>query len=296
MAHGTVSDLNDLPEFLATIRRGRPAPPGVLDELRERYAAIGGSPLLSLTEAQAAGLSHELGVPVHVAMRLWHPFVEEVVPELTELDTLCVLPLAPFSVHVYRAAAERAIASVPGAPEAVFVEPWGQEPEFISTNVEFVRVGVETDTSIPIEETAILLTAHSLPTRIIESGDPYAEQFVSTAQAVERALGFPCRIAYQSQGVDGGDWMGPSLEEVMIEVAGTGARRVVVAPIGFLADHVETLYDLDVAAAAQAELLGLSFTRVPALNDAPGFLRALASVVRRTMGEDAEGEHRARLV
>lgn len=279
VAHGTVRGVDELPDFVRRIRRGAPPPEGLLEELRERYEHIGGSPLLEITAEQARALEAELGVPTYVAMRLWHPFVEEVLRDVRDVDRMCVVPLAPFSVHVYREAARKAFEATPGAPEAVFAEPWGEEPELIAAHARAVRAAART-----LDDTEIVLTAHSLPVQAIRAGDPYCRQFEASARAVERALGRPCRIAYQSQGAVGGEWLGPSIEETFVSLVEAGAHRVAVAPIGFLADHVETLYDLDVAAAEQARCLGLELVRVPALNTDPGLIAALAAVARRTLG------------
>lgn len=283
VAHGTVSTIEDLPDFLLKIRRGRPAPPELVRELEHRYEAIGGSPLLELTRKQATALARQLDTPVLVGMRLWHPFVEEVLrvaPGL-KLRRLVVLPVAPFSVQIYHQAAERSLEAVRGelgdaAPRLVEVEPWGTEPAFVQAWADRIRPSLSDDSEL-------LLTAHSLPTRVIQMGDKYAEQVEECAQAIGTALGRPYRLAYQSQGADGGDWLGPELEETLGDIAQTGSRRVVLAPIGFLAEHVETLYDLDIEAAGWAKQLGLDLVRVRALDDDPGLIRAMANVVRRAL-------------
>lgn len=277
-AHGTVRHVDELPDFVKSIRRGVPAPDGFLEELRERYEQIGGSPLLELTKAQAAALGAALELPTFVAMRLWHPLLEEILPELSEIERLCVVPLAPFSVHVYRAAAEQVFQRAERAPEVVYAEPWGEEPDLVAAHARAIREAVP-----DLSKTEVILTAHSLPLAALRAGDPYAVQFEASARAVERALGKRCHLAYQSQGVGGGDWLGPSIEETLLSLAEAGAEEVALAPIGFLADHVETLYDLDVAAAEQARCLGLGFVRVPALNVSEGLIAALAQVVRRAL-------------
>ncbi len=285
VAHGTVENLDDLPAFLLRIRHGRPAAPELLAEMRRRYEAIHGSPLLEITRAQAAALEHRLGLPVVVGMRLWHPTVEEalIAAAARGVERLCVLPLAPYSVHVYCDAAERSLESVrgelAGAPmELVRAEPWGTEPAFVEAHVARIRhaLGDHTDATI-------VMTAHSLPTRAIQSGDPYEAQVRASAAAIGDSLGRPFRLAFQSQGADGGEWLGPDLRGVLAEVAAAGAHRVLVAPIGFLADHVETLYDLDIEAAAWAAGLGIELTRVPALNLDMRLAGAMAAVARRAL-------------
>jgi ferrochelatase len=279
VAHGTVNRLEDLPAFVSKIRRGRPAPEGLIEELAERYRHIGGSPLLDITERQARAVSERLGVPAFTAMRLWHPFVEEVLPKASGLEQLCVVPMAPYSVDVYRAAAERSFAEVPGSPKPVFASPWGIEPALVQAHAASIRRALGEQ----MDHTEIVLTAHSLPMVAIRSGDTYCQEFDASARAVERALGKRCHVAYQSQGADGGEWLGPSIEETLVSLAETGAETVAIAPIGFLAEHIETLYDLDVAAVEQAHCLGLELVRVPALDTDPGLIEAIATVALRAM-------------
>jgi protoporphyrin/coproporphyrin ferrochelatase len=286
VAHGTVTDLDDLPEFLLRIRHGRPASAELVAELRRRYEAIGGSPLLDVTRAQAEALETELGLPVTVGMRLWSPTLEDAIRQARErgAQRLCVVPLAPYSVHVYAEAADRARAALgSGAPELVHVEAWGSAPELVAAHARAIASVLEQGSA----DAALVLTAHSLPERAISAGDPYADQVKASAEAIGAALGRAFRLAYQSQGADGGQWLGPDLGSTLEELARAGTREVVVAPFGFLADHVETLYDLDVEARARARALGLELRRVPALNRDPGFIAALAAVARRALGPRA---------
>lgn len=280
IAHGTVESTDDLPAFLQEIRRGRPAPEGLVEELRRRYDRIGGSPLLGLTEAQAQALEREVGLPVFVAMRLWKPRVEQVIAKLSpECGRICVLALAPFSAHVYNAAARESFERTPGCPPPVFVDNWGLEPGLIRAHVAAIE---------PVLERAgarakLVLSAHSLPSFVIERGDPYASLVSQAAALISERLGKPIHLAFQSQGADGGEWLGPDLGELMRSLAAEGARSVVVAPFGFLAEHVETLYDVDIEAAEQAKRLGLEFFRVPALNSHPELIHTMAELVRRTL-------------
>jgi ferrochelatase len=282
LAHGTIHDVSELPEFLKSIRRGRPAPESLVHEMTHRYEAIGGSPLLRYTNEQAEGLSQRLAMPVHVAMRLWAPRVEDVLPKLLDagVSRICLLPLAPFSVDVYVAAAKDAAAKLLGDEHTVEwapVEPWGNDPTYIAAHAELIQRWVSRD--VPL-----ILTAHSLPMRVIAMGDNYAVEFENSVRAIEARLGRPVRLAYQSQGADGGDWLGPDLNATLRELAAAGNARVAIAPVGFLADHVETLYDLDIEARALCGELGLELVRVPALNTEPLFLDALAGLVRRALG------------
>ncbi|MBX3129669.1 MAG: ferrochelatase [Polyangiaceae bacterium] len=285
VAHGTVDALDDLPEFLRRIRRGRPAPPELVAELRHRYAAIGGSPLLDITRRQGARLSEALGLPVFLGMRLWRPEISEALRQAVDsgVRRLCVLPLAPYSVHVYCgavAAEHEQLAAEWGerAPALVDVEPWGTEPALVAGWVQRIRAALAAAPGA-----RVVLSAHSLPSRVIAMGDPYREQFEAGAQAVGAALGQPAAIAYQSQGADGGDWLGPDLRAVLERLRSEGADRVVLAPIGFLAEHVETLYDLDIEAQGWARELGLDLHRVAAPDTEPTLIEALATVARRAL-------------
>lgn len=286
IAHGTVTDLEDLPEFLKQIRRGRPASAELAAEIRRRYEAIGGSPLLDITKRQAAALSKRLDVPALVGMRLWRPSVEDVLRGISglRLRRLALVPLAPFSVAVYVDAAMRAVERVreelgPGLPELVPVEPWGTEPNLIAGMAEKIAAALPADERL----TSVILTAHSLPTQAIRAGDRYETEFRATAEAVAARLGRQAVVAFQSQGADGGDWLGPELGAVLESERARGIERVVVSPIGFPAEHVETLFDLDIEARQQAEALGLEWVRVPALNDDPSLIDALEAVTRRAL-------------
>ena len=287
VAHGTVKDLADLPAFVARIRHGRPPPPGLVDELRHRYEAIGGSPLLRVTEEQARALEAHTGLPVLLGMRLWEPSVESAFVEAArrEIKRLVLVPLAPFSVDVYGAAARRSLDAAraelgAGTPELVVCEPWGCEPAFIAAQCEALSTLLRIDS----RDSAVVLTAHSLPRAAIRAGDRYQAEVDACARAIAERLGRPCELCYQSQGADGGEWLGPDLRQTFERLAHSGVRQITLSPVGFLADHVETLYDLDIEARAWAGALGLGFERVPALNTAPGLIDALASVAERALG------------
>jgi ferrochelatase len=220
-------------------------------------------------------------------MRFWAPLVPDVLRDLTKTGVreICVLPVAPFSVHVYVGVVADALSALEAegltVPRLVAVQPYGEEPALIRAHVSKIAPLLAGRSQT---ETELILTAHSLPVRAIESGDPYQAQFEASARAVASALGWPARIAYQSEGEGGGAWIGPTLGATLTAAHAAGKGTVVVAPVGFLADHVETLYDLDVEAAASARALGLGFLRARALGDDAALVDALAGLVRRALG------------
>jgi ferrochelatase len=282
-----------MPEYLARVRGGRPPSPELIAEMRRNYAAIGGrSPLTDLTRAQAEALARELddGTPVHVGMRNWHPFVAEVLAKAVaeEITDMLAIPMAPqystLSVAKYRLAVEQA---TPPGLRVAFVEAWHDQPLLLDAFAE--KVGAAKADWMP---DAVLFTAHSLPRRVVEEGDPYPEQVAATAAGVAaRAELRDWRIAYQSAGRTPEPWLSPSIEEALTELA--GARRVLVVPVGFVCDHTEVLYDLDVQAKAFARERGLELRRTESLNTSPTFIRAVAAVVREFRASAASPPGRA---
>jgi ferrochelatase len=287
--HGTVSDLADVPAFLANIRRGRPVPPEMVTEIRHRLELIGGSPLMRITQEQAAGLEARLGIPCRIAGRLWHPYPSAVLAELVRdgAERVLSLPLAPQSVHVYHEAVREAGKAFP-ALELLTVPTWGEEPALVDALTETVHEGLARASASerPARETAIVLSAHSLPTRAIAAGDPYEAQFRAMAARVAERFadsGHPVSIAFQSQGMTSDPWLGPDLPAAFQAAREAGCTSVVVAPIGFLAEHVETLFDLDVEAPTLARAAGIAFARAPAVGARPKLLDALEAVARRAL-------------
>jgi ferrochelatase len=282
LAHGTPESLDDMPEYLTRVRGGRPPSPELVEEMRHNYAAIGGrSPLTDRTRAQAAALARALGggTPVFVGMRNWRPYVAEALAEAraSGVEELLALPLAPqyssLSVAKYRDAVEAAGA---GGLAVRFVESWHDHPGLLDAFAEKLTAALSAG---PAD--AVVFTAHSLPRRVIEAGDPYAGQVRATAEGVARRAGLAgWRLAWQSAGRTAEPWLEPTLEQELRTVAGAGARRVLVAPVGFVADHTEVLFDIDVQARAAAEALGLRLERTESLNDSPRFVAALADLVR----------------
>ncbi len=296
ITHGTVDDLADLPEFVKNIRRGAPPPPELVAELRHRYEAIGGSsPLSRITARVAAKLEASLGMPVRTCARLWKPLPAEVLPQL-DAPKVVVLALAQHSAKVYEDAVRAAAREVAPTKTIVAVPNWGREPALLDAFAARIRAVVGAWDAAARAETALVLSAHSLPKAIVDAGDPYEREARAAAEGVAervRELVPDARIAFQSQGLSSGPggrpiaWLGPDLPSTFDAIARDGRRRVVVAPIGFLADHVEILYDVDVEAKALAAARGLELSRTPSLDDGDDFVALLAALVRRTLGGGA---------
>jgi ferrochelatase len=280
IGHGSVSRAEDIPAFVQAIRRGRPTPQAIVDEVTHRWNAIGGSPLQSIIEAAAQALSARLSAPVAVASRLWAPYAKDVVPRLVHdgARRIVSLPLAPYSAKIYNDVTREACTAA-GA-QCFEVPSWGLHPALIEA---FSQVIDETRAGLPAETTHVVLTAHSLPMRVIAMGDTYDREVRATAAAIQQRLALPgdrVHVAFQSQGMDGGDWLGPDLKTTFAALASKGCKDVVVCAIGFLADHTEVLYDLDVEARAMVEQQGMRFRRAPSLNTRPRFLDALEDLAR----------------
>jgi ferrochelatase len=281
IAHGTVERLDDLPAFLANIRRGQPAPDAMVRELRARYERIGGrSPLNDITARLAEKVEAALGVKTRVAMRLWEPYPTEVLARLAEegVTRVCVVPLAQHSAAVYGAAVREAAAPL---GIAVACAPnWGRSNPLVEAFAAAARAALA---GLAPDATRLVMTAHSLPLVVIRRGDPYAEEVQASAELVAARLGPNAPkhlVCYQSQGMGGGEWLGPDLASTLDAVKRDGAEHVVVAPIGFLADHVEILYDLDIEARAWARERGLDFRRTASLNDSEAMVNAVTAVAR----------------
>jgi ferrochelatase len=278
MAYGSPSRLEDIPAYFADIRGGRPVRPEAVDELVERYRRIGGgSPLNEVTEAQRAALERELGIPVYVGMKHWEPRIADAARAALGqgADTLVGLVLAPhysqMSIGGYR---DRLEAALDGGADLRFVESWHDHGPFIDVVANRVR---GTDAHV-------VFTAHSLPARIRETGDPYEDELLETSRLVAQRAGIPrarWSFAFQSASETGEPWIGPDILEELDHLDADGVRKVLVAPVGFVADHLEILWDIDVEARERAAELGLELDRIPSLNDDPAFIRALADLVRR---------------
>jgi protoporphyrin/coproporphyrin ferrochelatase len=278
MAYGSPSRIEDIPAYLADIREGKPVSEHAVEELAERYRRIGGrSPLDELTEAQRAALEEAVGLPVHVGMKHWRPRIAEAVEAALAAgaERIVGLVLAPhysrLSIAGYRTRLEDALT---GRADLVFIESWHDHEPFIDVLAERVR-GTAAH---------VVFTAHSLPERVLREGDPYREQLFETSRLVAARAGLASwSFAFQSASATGEPWLGPDILEELDRLHGEGVGAVLVCPVGFVSDHLEILWDLDVEARERAAELGLQLDRIRSLNDDPAFVAALAELVRQTL-------------
>jgi ferrochelatase len=281
MAHGTPSSLDDMPEYLRLVRGGREPSAELVAEMRHHYEAIGGrSPLTEMTLAQADALRARLGpdIPVAVGMRNWHPFIKDALAQLSAAgaDHIVGIPLAPqFSTLSVRKYTEAAVAALPAGLRFDAVPSFATHPMLVQAFAERL---VEAQ---PQPDEAIVFTAHSLPTRVLDAGDPYAREVAATADAVAARAGVSeYTIAYQSAGRTPEPWVGPDVSDLISARARTGCRRFLVVPIGFVCDHTEILFDIDVQAANTARECGATLRRTDSLNASPAFIAMLEELVR----------------
>jgi protoporphyrin/coproporphyrin ferrochelatase len=316
LAHGAPDRLEDIPAFLLNVRSGRPLPPAAVKEITEHYRLIGlrpgaepgeASPLGRLTLRQAAALQERLGLPVLVGMRNWRPYIAEAVGQAAEqeLDGLTAICLAPqnsrTSVGLYRQRLEEARQKVAPGLEVDFVESWHDHPGLIPAFAQRLSAALDQIDAEPSTEPSaglpVIFTAHSVPERTIRDGDPYADQVRRTASLVAdstegRIAGWS--LAFQSQGMSPEPWIGPTAESEVDRWAAVGFRRVVVAPIGFVCDHVEILYDIDIVLREHARTRGVTLFRPKSLNDSRLFIEALADLVNRRSPIEAGGNRAQR--
>jgi protoporphyrin/coproporphyrin ferrochelatase len=290
LAHGTPDSVEEVPEFLLKVTGGRPLPPHVVEEIKHRYSLIGRSPLTEYTMKQSAMLGRELSLPVYVGMRNWKPFIADTVRTMAAdgVQRAIAICLAPHdsrtSVGLYR----RAVLGEGAPPFPVeFIDNWHDHPLLARAFAEKLRAGWERacweiGTRVPV-----IFTAHSVPQRTIAEGDPYEEQARETAALVAREMPTLTvdnwTFAFQSQGMSGGAWLGPTVEETILQLKAKGQGGVFIQPIGFLCDHVEVLYDVDIMFREFAAKNGLRLWRAESLNDSSTLIAALADVARSRM-------------
>jgi ferrochelatase len=305
LAHGTPETADQIPEYLRNVVSGRPLPQHVIDEIQHRYALIGRSPLTELTLEQGRLVAAELAasgqtIPVYVGMRNWRPYIPDVVCQMRSdgVEEAAVICLAPHNSRTSVGLYERAVRAEAGSLRIDFTQGWARHPLLAEAFAERLRVAqgrliAETGAPVPV-----LFTAHSVPTRTVEpqcessdqprqwpagSADPYAEEARHTAELVAaRVPEIPqWWFAFQSQGASGGPWIGPTVEETLDKIAASGVKAMLLQPIGFLCDHVEILYDVDIAFRQYAAKVGIRLERPESLNGSTTLARAVADLARQ---------------
>jgi protoporphyrin/coproporphyrin ferrochelatase len=285
MAYGGPASLDDVEPYLQDVRGGRATSPQLVQEIRERYARIGGrSPILELTRAQAAAVERALGdgFSAYVGMRHWHPYIRETVDDIVRAGhhRLVGIVMAPhyssMSVGAYE---KRLLEAVQGRLETALVRSWADHPRFLDAVAERVAEGLQRFPDPAVVQ--VVFTAHSLPQRILADGDSYPDELRASAAAVAGRRGLASwHVAYQSAGATAEPWLGPDAGELISDLAARGRDAFLLVPIGFVCDHVEILYDIDVKYRALADALGARLERTASLNDDPDLAAALADVAR----------------
>ena len=282
MAYGSPERLTDVPAYYADIRGGRPIAPENLADLVERYRRLGiedSSPLNAITEQTRAALEEELGLPVYTGMKHWPPRIADAADAALACgaDRVAGLVLAPhysaLSIKGYRDQLEQALA---GRAELAFVDSWHDEPGFVELLADRVR-GTESH---------VVFSAHSLPERILAMGDPYKDQLLETSRLVADAAGLDDRwsFSFQSESPTGEPWLGPDILDHLAALRADGVTDVLICPVGFVSDHLEINWDIDVEAQEKAAELGMQVDRIKMPNADPAFVRTLAGIVRRALG------------
>jgi ferrochelatase len=289
LAHGAPERVEDLEAYLALVRGGRPVTPGLVAEIRQRYAEIGGgSPLTARTREQAEALQARLGVPVFFGMRNWHPLIRETIERIqaARIERVAAVCLAPqysrLSVGLYFRRVQEARQALGFQGAIVWTKSFHDHPLLVAAFHD--RLAAE----LPAEQ--VLFTAHSLPEKILANADPYDREARATARLVAARAGLAdWDFAYQSQGMTEERWLGPTVESKLDEYAARGVRDVLLQPVGFVSDHVEILWDVDIQFRRYAAGRGITLRRPASLNDSPKFIDALADLVSPKLSPDRQG-------
>jgi len=298
LAHGSPDTPEEVPEFLRNIA-GRELPAPVVEEVKHRYGLIGHSPLTEITLQQAAMVERELervrpGTRVYVGMRNWKPLIADTVARMSAdgISHAVVICLAPqnsqTSVGLYR----RALGEPPFSID--FIENWHDHPLLVRAFAEKLRAGWKRACEESGARVPIIFTAHSVPTRTIEAGDPYEQQAKETAEMVAMEVSSlssgDWTFAFQSQGMSGGTWLGPTVEDTILQMKQQGHAGIFIQPVGFVCDHVEVLYDIDIGFQQFAQKHGMRLWRAESLNDSPIFCSAIADVARSRLEQPGEAK------
>jgi ferrochelatase len=311
LAHGAPDRLEDIPAFLLNVREGRKLSDAVVNEIVRRYSLIGGSPLLRLTTLQAEGLAKLLGRPVYVGMRNWKPFISEAVRQIKAdgVERVVALCLAPqnsrTSIGLYKKYLFEDVERLAPDVQVDFIENWHDHPGLVEAFRERVATALARVQAVAGGPVPVIFTAHSVPEKTIQAGDPYEQQVRETAALVAKAVGLnEYSVAFQSQGMTSEPWIGPTVESLIDQLATQGhgsagpalrtlrcaqgrlcgSSHVLLAPVGFVCDHVEILYDIDIFFREYGKARGVTVHRSESLNNSPLFIQALGAIVTERAG------------
>ena len=294
MAYGGPGNLEEVEPYLMDVRGYRPTSSEIVHEVRERYREIGGrSPILERTQAQADAIQSVLNergeeFKVFVGMRHWHPFIQDTLADMRVqgIEQTVGLVMAPHYSRMSIQAYFKKMDEANSGMQIARIHDWYLLPEYLDALVERVRAALERFPESVRAEVPVIFTAHSLPERILEWGDPYPLQLLATTDALMERLGpRPYEFAYQSAAISNEPWLGPDASEVMERYAAQGKRHMLICPIGFVCEHVEILYDIDVVYQGLAKKLEVQLERIEMLNDSPKMIRGLAGLVRQSAVE-----------
>ena len=291
MAYGGPDSLDEVEPYLMDVRGYRATAPEIVQEVRQRYREIGGrSPILERTRAQAHAIESALNqqgqdFKAFVGMRHWHPFIQDTLAEMRSqrIDRTVGLVMAPHYSRMSIQAYFNKIEEANSGMQIARIHDWHLLPEYLEALAARVRAALERFPEAVQAEVPVIFTAHSLPERILEWGDPYPMQLLATTDALMERLGpRPHEFAYQSAAISTEPWLGPDASEVIERYAAEGRRHVLICPIGFVCEHVEILYDIDIVYQKLAKQLGIQLERIEMLNDEPEMIHGLAGLVRQT--------------
>ncbi len=288
LAFGGVDSLDDIEPFLKNVLKGRHFPSGLLEKITERYRLIGGkSPLLEITEAQARGIGEILGdrYKTYVGMLNWNPYIPDTIAQMKadgikEALGIIMAPFtSPIATGAYEHTVDKTLKDLGMTPKIKLLTNWHVHPGFI--NIILTKIDEALSGFDNRKDALVIFSNHSLPRDLLE-GDAYEMKVTQTIDVLGKRLDVDYRTAYQSQGTSNVVWLGPKTEDVILEAKKAGKEGVVVVPLGFAADHVETLYDIDILFKATAENAGLKFVRTTSLNTTPEFIALLADIIKKT--------------
>ena len=305
MTYGSPATLDDIPTYIKNVYGGREPSEEILTEFRRRYALIGGSPLLRITREQAEALQDELNrestdgttYTVDAGMRFSPPFIADLTPQLAAdvqklVGIIMSTQYSPIIMRCYINTLENAVADLHrGDLKLAISRDWHMQPYFLEALAERVRQALDRFPAEIRSRVQVLLTAHSMPKAVIEREPDYINNLKETAAAIAKNVGLAdarWMFCYQSAGHTPEEWLKPDFADVMPELQQAGKTHVLIAPVQFLADHLEILYDIEVGAREQAEEHGIQFARIESLNTSPLFIKALAAVVKETMNRSLQ--------